>query len=273
MAIASITQCGSPSSTERSMNAPGSPSSALHTTYFCGALLGAQSDHLRPVGKPPPPRPRRPDSETVAMTSSGVISVRHFAKRLITVACYVFVYILGVDDAAVAERDPYLLTVEVGLVERLDNAVVSDSLLIKKTGDNVSVDKVLLHDLGNVIDIDHRIEASLGINYHDRSESAETETSGGNDLYIVFDPVCPDLAVKSLNDLLAVGRCTSGTAADENVLLIIRLDRRKLFVSAAERDGSKSFVADGVKFCYCFHQCFFLLFSGISRFQSQRKAG
>ena len=196
-----------------------------------------------------------------------------FCKRLITVACYVFVYILGVDDAAVAERDPYLLTVEVGLVERLDNAVVSDSLLVKKTGDNVSVDKVLLHDLGNVIDIDHRIEASLGINYHDRSESAETETSGGDDLYVVFDPVCPDLAVKSLNDLLAVGRCTSGTAADENVLLIIRLDRRKLFVSAAERDGSKSFVADGVKFCYCFHQCFFLLFSGISRFQSQRKAG
>ena len=34
IAIASIIECGSPSRIDLSMNAPGSPSSALHTTYF-----------------------------------------------------------------------------------------------------------------------------------------------------------------------------------------------------------------------------------------------
>ena len=34
MAMPSRTLCGSPSRTEPSMNAPGSPSSPLHTTYF-----------------------------------------------------------------------------------------------------------------------------------------------------------------------------------------------------------------------------------------------
>ena len=37
MAMPSSTLCGSLSKTLRSMNAPGSPSSALQMTYFCGA--------------------------------------------------------------------------------------------------------------------------------------------------------------------------------------------------------------------------------------------
>ena len=65
---------------DRSMNAPGSPSSALHTTYFWSALYLLANSHFVPVGKPAPPRPRRPDSFTSAITSSGVISVRHFAS-------------------------------------------------------------------------------------------------------------------------------------------------------------------------------------------------
>ena len=77
MAMASMTLWGSPSSTLRSMNAPGSPSSALQQTYFSTLPRSAQAScHLRPVGKPPPPRPRRPESSTTWMTSSGVISVR-----------------------------------------------------------------------------------------------------------------------------------------------------------------------------------------------------
>ena len=44
----------------RSMNAPGSPSSALQITYFASPGCSAASSHFMPVGKPPPPRPRRP---------------------------------------------------------------------------------------------------------------------------------------------------------------------------------------------------------------------
>ena len=60
------------------MNAPGSPSSALHTMYFCSAGLWRAAFHLNQVGKPAPPRPRRPEILISSMTCSGVMEVRAF---------------------------------------------------------------------------------------------------------------------------------------------------------------------------------------------------
>ena len=50
--------------TSRSLNAPGSDSSALTTRYFGFADLRSISEALRPVGKPAPPRPRRFEVES-----------------------------------------------------------------------------------------------------------------------------------------------------------------------------------------------------------------
>ncbi len=61
-------RCGSPSITARSMNAPGSPSSALQIRYLRSAGVCWAKRHLRPVGKPPPPRPRRPLRSTKSQT-------------------------------------------------------------------------------------------------------------------------------------------------------------------------------------------------------------
>ena len=59
----SISTKGSPSMIMRSAKVPLSPSSALQTMYFCvGRRVGARCFHLMPVGKPAPPRPRRPES-------------------------------------------------------------------------------------------------------------------------------------------------------------------------------------------------------------------
>ena len=61
------------------MNAPGSPSSALQQTYFTpsGLTASAVNCHFLPVGKPAPPRPRRPEASTVSMTCwGGMCSVR-----------------------------------------------------------------------------------------------------------------------------------------------------------------------------------------------------
>ena len=74
MVIASMTAYGSPSSRTRSLNVPGSDSSALHTTYLGVAGWAATAAHLRPVGKAAPPRPMSLDAVTSAMTASGPIS-------------------------------------------------------------------------------------------------------------------------------------------------------------------------------------------------------
>ena len=73
---------GSPSSILLSMNAPGSPSSALQSTYFLSLFDFLVSSHLRPVGNPAPPLPLRPDFLISSMTCSGVISVNAFASAL-----------------------------------------------------------------------------------------------------------------------------------------------------------------------------------------------
>ncbi len=55
------------------MNVPGSPSSELHTRYFAPGRLRGMKLHFSPVGNPAPPRPRRPDFFTSAITVSGGI--------------------------------------------------------------------------------------------------------------------------------------------------------------------------------------------------------
>ena len=61
MVMPSSTLWGLPSRIERSMNAPGSPSSALQTTYLRSPSALRHASHLRPAGKPAPPRPRSPE--------------------------------------------------------------------------------------------------------------------------------------------------------------------------------------------------------------------
>ncbi len=64
----SSTRCGCSARICRSLNVPGSDSSALQITYFGVAACAATSPHFRPAGKPAPPIPRSPESCSAVMT-------------------------------------------------------------------------------------------------------------------------------------------------------------------------------------------------------------
>ncbi len=68
----SINWCGSRSINARSLNVPGSPSSALITRYR-GSVPAGRNPHLTPAGNPAPPRPRRFAAFTSATISAGCI--------------------------------------------------------------------------------------------------------------------------------------------------------------------------------------------------------
>src|SRR5262249_41895222 len=70
----SSSRCGTSAITWRSLNAPGSDSSALTTRYFGFELARSISDAFRPIGKPAPPRPRSVAACSSAIRASGVIA-------------------------------------------------------------------------------------------------------------------------------------------------------------------------------------------------------
>ena len=110
MARPSTTRCGSDSRIRRSMKAPGSPSSALHTTYF-GPGRPWASAHLTAVGKPAPPRPRRLEASMVSMTSCGTAPLQAVAQRPVAVAGEVVFDAQRIDDAAVLQHDTRRTTI------------------------------------------------------------------------------------------------------------------------------------------------------------------
>ena len=66
--------CGEAIISGMSLQVPGSDSSALTTRYLGLGLSCGMNDHFIPVGKPAPPRPRRPESLTTETTSAGSIA-------------------------------------------------------------------------------------------------------------------------------------------------------------------------------------------------------
>src|ERR1700752_1469035 len=81
MHMPSMVRCGSSINRMRSLNVPGSDSSALHITYLGKPSAFAAPSHLIPVGNAAPPRPTRPEALISATTSSGFM-LKAFLKAV-----------------------------------------------------------------------------------------------------------------------------------------------------------------------------------------------
>ena len=71
--IPSISVCGDFCISSRSLNVPGSDSSALQTRYLAISPLG-RNDAFWPILKPAPPRPRMADCEISSTIAAGGIA-------------------------------------------------------------------------------------------------------------------------------------------------------------------------------------------------------
>ena len=159
------------------MNAPGSPSSALQMTYLASPGRLAREPPLVPVGKPAPPRPRRPDCVIASTTSSGSSSTSTLASALVAAVGQVVVDGVRVDLAVEPQHAAPLLAVE-GDVLLVGDALLGLGVLVEALLVHAVADDARLDDLGDVLGPHVRVEDALGPEHDDRPLLAEAVAAG-----------------------------------------------------------------------------------------------
>ena len=143
---------------------------------------------------------------------------KNLAERLIAVRADIFVNAFGVDYAAVAESNAVLLFIELRIgegVNRFGYAFVR--FLVKKSFNKSSLEEMLLNDFFDIVNLDVRIECAFGIDNHDRTVCAKSETTRLNYLDLIRKTCELKLFCHRLAYRDAAGRCTARTAADKYV--------------------------------------------------------
>jgi hypothetical protein len=180
----------------RSMNAPGSPSSALQMMYFGVAFSAAVSFHLRPVGKPAPPAPAQPR----LLHFRDHLLRRHICDRLgqglVAPQGQIVVDVLRVDDAAVAQRDSHLLAEEFRVAENPEETVVQMVLLNRQPRERTAVDQMFFHDLRNVVFRHPAVDRVARVDDQDRAFVAHAQAAGQADGRLVGQPVLGQLLLQ-----------------------------------------------------------------------------
>ena len=177
---------------------------------------------------------------------------QYLSECLITLGSDVFVYVLGVDNAAVAKRYSLLLLIESSLGERIDRTVGVYGLLIKKILNDVAVLDMLVNNSADALGGSLRIERTLGVNDHDGTQCAKTEAARSYNEDFLLKTFLFQLVLESFEHLLTARGGTARTAADEYLLSVAGLfGELSAFLGnyLSDSDEVSVFVADLIKFC------------------------
>ena len=89
--------------------------------------------------------------------------------------------------------------------------------IVNKTFNDTTLEEVLVYDLLDVSRLNAGVEGSVRMDDDDRSDGAESEASGADDLYFIGQTSLRELGLESFLYLVASGGSSSGTAADKYV--------------------------------------------------------
>ena len=95
------------------MNAPGSPSSALQTTYLTSDCCLLANSHFSPVGKPPPPRPRSPERLIISINVRRLFVKQAIGQCKVSFTGDILFDIFGIDKTTVTQCNAELFPVEI----------------------------------------------------------------------------------------------------------------------------------------------------------------
>ena len=162
-------------------------------------------------------------------------------ESLVAVACYVFVDAFGIDNAAVTECNAVLLCIEGSLVESED-VVALYGFAVKELANGVTANEVFGNDFVHIFGLNLAVEGTFGINDHDRTECAKTETTGGNDLDFVCDACDFKLFYESFTNVHGVRGGTTRTAANEDVFADAVTCVNSVAVTETHSNGGSVFI-------------------------------
>ena len=185
------------------------------------ALVGVAADVFEValgVGGELPFKARREASAATA-TEAGVLYLvndllrghlrEHLAQGHVAAGADVLVDVLGVDDAAVPQGNALLLAIEIGVGEGF-HRLVGALFHVEQPGHGAALQQVLLHDLGNVILVDHDIVGAVRVDDHVGTLGTQAQTSGLHHTDLLIQTELFQLCFKFLCQSVGIGGSAAG---------------------------------------------------------------